>query len=103
MKSLFTVFVLLTLVSCGKDGKNGVNGLDGLNGKDGVDAQEIKVVTFCKSKEYNYMETGLCIDGKPYAVLSQNGLASLIEVPNGDYVTTDGSDCRFTIDENTCK
>lgn len=106
---LLALIVLPMMVSCGKgkngsDGINGKDGRDGSNGVAGQDAQQIKVVTFCSSGAgAQFEEKGLCIDGKPYAVLSQNGLASLIEVPNGDYVTTDGSSCAFTVNENTCK
>ena len=105
---LLALLVLTTFVSCGKGpaGKDGINGLNGLDGQDGT---LTKVVKFCPNlvDEYGtqYSEQGLCIDGKVYAVYSSNGLAALVEVSYGTYVTTTpkGDNCTFTVNESTCK
>lgn len=127
MKSILTIALLLTLASCGRgpagnDGIKGLNGTQGESGKDGQNGEKgdkgdkgdagtnsiTKVVKFCPGlvDSYNvqYSEQGLCIDGKVYAVYSSNDLAALVEISHGTYITTTpkGTNCTFTIDDNTC-
>lgn len=99
---LIALVVFPMLMSCGKDGRDGVDGQDGTS-------VDIKTIKFCTNlvDQYGvaYSERGLCVDGKPFAIYSANGMASLVELSNGDYITTSpsGENCTFTVDENTCK
>ena len=111
MKSFAMILVLFSLVSCGKngqDGHNGLNGIDGINGVDGRDGKDasLTIIKFCPNLEDDvgnkYLEKGLCIDNKVYAVYSSNGLSALTEIPVGLYVTTSpaGKNCTFEVKSN---
>ena len=125
MKKLLTIALLIALASCGKDGENGRMGSQGPAGNDGAIGQtgsqgdkgeagqdgkdsSIKVVQFCAglvdSYGVAYSERGLCIEGKVYAVYSDNKLAALVELSPGRYTTTtpQGKNCSFIVDDNTC-
>jgi hypothetical protein len=93
----------------GKDGINGqdgVNGVDGINGKDGLDAdityQVVEIIDPCGAQHPNgYDEVILKLgNGKYLASFSDNvnGLNTRLGVlPSGNYVTTDSTNCRFSI------
>jgi hypothetical protein len=104
------------------NGKNGENGLDGqngdscniidvdsgsfivcgndevlvLNGKDGKDAI-IEVIDPCET-ETKYDEVFFRFsDDNLYAVYHDKGKTHLVELIPGNYVTTDGTDCKFEV------
>lgn len=94
----------------GKDGKNGAqgpagrDGLDGRNGTDGIDGTSPELDIFpvipCPTVTGAYPEVLLCIANELYAVYDGGPQKDrLVLVPPGDYQTTDGRSCQFTVTE----
>lgn len=87
----------------GPTGDVGPTGPQGTTGPDGLDGTQITEVQFCPGDTTypsQFNEIGFCIEGRLYAVYSQNG-GFLTYVPPGTY-TSNGinSSCTFTVGAN---
>lgn len=85
----------------GIDGENGINGEDGEDGTDGVDTEgdNIMIIDPC-GKETTHDEILMSINGNSYiAFFEKKSYQYLTELVPGDYMTSDGTNCRFTISE----
>lgn len=92
----------------GVNGTNGINGRDGTNGADGADGADgkdaiITVIDPCGDTP-NIIDEVLLVmsDGKILASFSENvegRNTRFVLVPDGTFITTDGSRCVFTIKE----
>jgi hypothetical protein len=71
-----------------------------LNGTDGSIIQLIQFCPGVPSYPNNFLEVGVCIDQKLYAVYSHGNNTFLTLVPPGRYVTTDQTRCNFTVRAN---
>lgn len=87
---------------------NGSNGSDGLDGQDGVDGADgapglnalVEVIDPC-GQESSYDEVLFRFsDGNLYAVYASGNKIHLTELVPGTYITTDGTDCTFTVTED---
>ena len=83
----------------GTDGAAGTNGTNGNNGTDGVDATPITLVPFCPSIAGAFPEFGMCIGNQLIAVYDgpTNSDVRLVKLTPGNYQTTDGRACTFTL------
>ena len=82
----------------GDQGEQGEKGDKGDQGFPGVNGSVVTTVIPCPSLAGSYPEVLLCIDSKLYAVFNPNGTQTrYVEVPAGNYVTTDGRACIFTV------
>lgn len=91
----------------GKDGKDGMNGQDGKDGQNGVngnDGTRILPVRFCEKDDSTFPEYGLMIGEELFAVYWGTTPASpktpqafLTKLVPGDYMSTGGNNCLFTI------
>lgn len=74
--------------------------LNGQNGVAGAPGTLILPIKFCPGESVypsTFVENGFCIDGKLYAVYSQNG-GFMAEIPPGTYNSNAiGSSCNFTV------
>lgn len=77
---------------------NGSNGLDGKNGEDGANAV-LEAFVICPGDTATYPEYAFRIDNEIYAVYYDKDRAFLARVLPGTYVTTNGSNCKFTVDD----
>lgn len=99
-----------SIVTCGE---TSVTIADGLDGEDGLDGTLIEVVEFCNNNN-NWREIGIKVGDKVIALFQQtssvnvttpNGQTSVINgmnnrlvvLVNGSYVTTDGNNCHFSV------
>lgn len=89
----------------GKDGKDGRDGTDGKNGKDGTDGKDAtpsaysftEIIDPC-GKQSSFDEVLFkTVSGTIIAHYSHGSKQFLTLVPPGRYVTTDGTNCYFTI------
>lgn len=94
MKKLLILSLLITACSKGDSGSQGPPGPAGLDGT------QITVVQFCPGTTTypgTFVETGLCINNKIWAVYSANN-GFLTEVVPGTYSSNAvGSNCTFTV------
>jgi hypothetical protein len=81
----------------GNKGAKGAAGLKGADGEDGEDGQFGSVITLCPNVSGQFKEVLFSIGGKLYAVLKSGNNVALIEVGNGNWKTTDGRTCNFTV------
>lgn len=105
---LILITLILLLTACAKDngssssnpsstpvaGPPGAQGPQGDPGPTGVTA-----VKFCPNLGggNGYPESGLIIDNAVYALYYAPPTASISKITPGNYVTTDGRSCNFTI------
>lgn len=82
----------------GAAGKDGAIGPSGPAGVDGMAGTAISELVPCPGIAGAYPETLLCIDGRLYAAYDGDPAAvHLTEVGPGNYRTTDGRVCYFTV------
>lgn len=79
--------------SAGLTGAQGKQGLPGLNGTNAT----IDVIRLCPNISGSYPEVMWRTGGKIYAVYDLTTQVRLVEVVAGNYVTTDGRNCYFTV------
>ena len=87
----------------GKDGNDGKDGTNGTDGKDGTDATPVTAVHPCPDTWQPNTELFLCISGTMYAVYDSGtpGAVHLTSLAvGGEYMTTDGRSCTFTVQDN---
>lgn len=104
-----TVLAALALSGCGLSTVGypipGPAGKDGVNGKDGAPGTQITVVQLCPNNNQTtypsiFSEVAFCIQGKLYAVYSQNGGFDS-EIPPGTYSSNGiNSSCTFKVLSN---
>ena len=103
------VLAALTLAACGRrHGKDGLNGVNGANGTNGLDATVpegtniTEVIDPCGDAIGIIDEVLLKLsNGQVLASFSENANGKNTRfslIPTGSYVTTDGSNCHFTVD-----
>src|SRR5690606_10685611 len=80
---------------------NGETGPQGPMGDAGLDA-DLRPVLLCPGDKAEYPEFGLKIAGKLYAVYydAERSLSFLALLTPGNYVTTNGSNCEFQVNED---
>ncbi len=89
----------------GLDGTNGVDGNDGADGRDGVDAAMtaytvVEVVDPCGHQSL-FDEVMLRLNNGQLLAHYANGTTQFLTfVIPGNYVTTDGTNCYFSVDEH---
>lgn len=105
---LFIIVLLSFATSCGRvrngamgpsgnTGATGSQGEQGLPGIDGTDAS-IEVIDLCPDIAGNFPQVLFRIDEKLFTVYRSNGNNTrLVELVPGNYVTTDGRSCNFTV------
>lgn len=114
--SMLAMTIMLSLLACagpeGSVGPQGVTGLKGSpgpqgpSGTNGTDSTITTVVQLCPVTDPTipgvFPETGLCIDGKLYAVFNQpNKTDYLVLIPPGTYESmATGASCTFTVYSN---
>ena len=83
----------------GVDGSPGVKGDQGEPGMPGASGSIITPVIPCPSKSGSYPEVLLCIENKLYASFTSNNHHDVryAEVGPGNYQTTDGRACVFSV------
>lgn len=88
----------------GQDGSNGAKGENGLNGIAGKDGTIVTPVKFCSNDNSNFPEYGLMIGTELFAVYwgttpasPNNAQAFLAKLTPGNYKSTGGNNCNFTI------
>ena len=123
MNKLMILIAMLVLTGCGSEaltgkpgpvgprgekgdagesvvGPQGGVGPAGVNGTNGVDANPVTFVKLCNdtpSYPTVFVEYGICLQGKLYAVYSSNG-GFLALLPNGNYNSNAiGSSCNLTV------
>ncbi len=105
MKRLLLVSCLALMACRGYDGYQGSTGLPGKDGQSvtgpaGSDGTTVTPVQFCPgtpSYPSTFIESGLCINGKIYAVFSSND-GFLTYIPPGGYSSNAiNSRCNFTV------
>ena len=96
----------------GQDGSNGEDGNDGSDGQDGVDGEDAPstalvisaLIDPCGNDPVKQDEIILKLsDGSLIASFSSNGSAlntRLVSLSAGNYTTTDGTGCQFSVDGN---
>lgn len=91
----------------GAQGPKGDQGLQGLMGPQGVagqDGSSVVAVKLCPGDFSTYPEQGLRIGTSLYAVYYGNFggtmQAFMAKLVPGSYITTNGANCRFTVDAN---
>ncbi len=104
--TVVTVGSNINILCNGNQGPSGANGNDGATGprgdqgSPGVDTTPIQVIQFCPGLTVYpsaFLEIGLIIDGKLYAVYSAND-GFLTQIPPGNYHSNAiGSACNFTV------
>lgn len=94
----FTIGDTVVDVCNGEDGPQGPKGEDGEKGMNA----DILPVTLCPGDSAPFPEFGLKVGTKLYAVYydASNSLGFLAEIKPGNYVTTNGSNCKFTVNED---
>lgn len=70
---------------------------DGKDGSDGTDGTIVETIPLCPDLPGNYPEILIRIDDKLYALFDHPSGERLVEVVPGNYHTTDGRNCHFTI------
>lgn len=105
MRLLF-LSMLLVLSSCGKDGKDGAPGTTGATGAKGADAPPTaytvtSIIDPCGDAAGVVDEVLLKLaNGQvlvSFSASSSGNNTRLAVLPPGNYVTTDGSNCHFTL------
>lgn len=98
MKTIITILLALFLVNCGlPKGDRGETGADGRPGLDGRDAI-VEIIDPC-GPSLGYDEIILRLGNGSLVAYFQNGVNEfLIDLHPGEYVTTDGQACHFTVD-----
>lgn len=82
----------------GAQGTQGEKGEKGDQGLPGVDGINIVPVVLCPETSGSYPEVALCIDNNLYAVYNENPTRTrFVLIPAGQYQTTDGRHCTFTV------
>lgn len=104
--TVVTVGSSISVICNGGQGPAGVPGQDGgvgptgPQGSPGIDTTPISIVQFCPGVTVYpsaFLEIGLIIDGKLYAVYSANN-GFLTQIPPGNYSSNAiGSACNFTV------
>jgi hypothetical protein len=93
-----------SIVLNGQDGTDGEDGENGTDGSDGQDGESFFYGTIdpCGPQTANGLDEVLLEfnDSSIYAVYASGGRIHLTKLTPGTYVTTDGTNCVFTIDEN---
>lgn len=108
MKLLALLTIAILVSSCGprRPGKIGAPGLDGKNGEDGLDAdltyQVVEIIDPCgPQRNDGFDEVILKLgNGQYLASFSDNANGKNTRfslLPSGNYQTTDGTGCNFTI------
>lgn len=85
-----------------RDGQNGTDGTNGADGINGLDGGQIEVIDPCGAQSaIGFDEVLLRLPNKAIVVyLQYNGSEYLAQLKKGiEYSTTDGTQCRFTIDD----
>ncbi len=117
LAAIFTIALLLAMTSCsdgghfiegpaGEQGTSGADGQDGLDGSDGVDGQDgvngiLEVIDPCGDFPGAKDEILLRLyDGTLVAFYMENHRRFLTIVTTGNYRTSDGQECRFSVDDN---
>lgn len=101
MKYLLILFLLV--VGCAKEGPKGEGGALGPLGSVGPvgpKGTSVSTVTFCPNLAGAFPETGIVVDDKIYALYYDGSNPHLSLIPQGNYQTTDGRACNFTVDAN---
>lgn len=105
---ILTLGIILTGAACAKpegsgntvfSGPAGPAGPPGPQGEPG-ESSIIEVVPTCPGIPGNYPEVLWRLDGKLYAVYASGQKIHLTELTPGNYVTTDGRNCHFTVDND---
>lgn len=87
----------------GVQGSQGLQGVRGLAGLDGAAGSIVTPVKFCNSDHSAYPEYGLYVGGRLFAVYwgstpsSSASQAFLAEILPGNYQSTGGNNCAFTV------
>ncbi len=82
----------------GPAGVQGSTGPQGIDGNQGVPGSSVVPILPCPSLTSPYPEELFCIDRTLYAVYDANSAqVHLAAIPAGNYVTTDGRACHFTV------
>lgn len=83
----------------GADGQDGTDGIDGANGADGIDGQDaiLEVINPCGDGPGVDEVILRLVDGSLLAWYKDKGLFVLSP---GNWITTDGQHCTFTVDVN---
>lgn len=90
----------------GVQGSQGMQGVQGLSGLDGAAGTVVTPIKFCASDHSAYPEYGLYIGGRLFAVYwgptlsSSASQAFLAEILPGNYSSTGGNNCAFTVNSN---
>lgn len=88
----------------GPQGIPGPAGAAGATGATGAAGSSVQAIQLCAGDTATYPEQGLVIGGKTYAVYygQINGVtqAFLTMLQPGNWVTTDGGNCHFTVDSS---
>lgn len=97
MKKLIVISLLLS--ACGQQGSNGPKGDQGIPGTPGT---VVTAQPFCPSLTggIGFQEQYMIIDGKAYAVYYDGSHTFLAYLKPGNYVTTDGRNCHFTVNND---
>lgn len=111
MRTSFIILAVLFALNCGKPPKGeqgpageagavGERGLDGrsVEGPPGKDA-ELETIELCPSttSSIGFKEYVLKIQGELYAVYASGQKIFMTKLKPGNYVTTDGRNCQFTV------
>lgn len=105
MKLLIGLVLIIGLSGCaenrfpdmeGPTGSPGPTGSQGVPGPTGA-ASSIEVIVPCPTLVGAYPEVLWRLDGILYAVYSSGSKIHLTELTAGNYVTTDGRGCNFTV------
>lgn len=99
--------ILLVVISCGKPqrGEPGLGGDRGPAGETGEKGDQgepgvgpvIEVIVPCPQLVAQYPEVLWRMDGKIYGVYASGQKVHLVELSPGNYHTTDGRNCNFTV------
>lgn len=106
MRHWVVISLLILLIGCAKEGGSTANlgvpppssqGAPGIQGATGAIGTITTPVEFCPNIPGNFPESGICIDGALYAVYWNGNNPHLSLIPAGQYATTDGRACTFTV------
>lgn len=102
---IVSIIMLLSLpiVNCrGPKGDNGVNGAQGTQGQQGTPGTSVQAQPFCPNIAggIGFQEQYITIAGQAYAVYYDGTHTFLALLKPGNYVTTDGRDCHFTVNSD---